>query len=66
MKYKVIKEYERFYLCESRQGHKECFFKNEHKPDEDGFIFIKKEDNYTGGKTTPSENVNRSFNCERI
>ncbi len=38
MKYKVIKEYDRFYLCESKQGHEECFFKNEHKQDDmEGF-----------------------------
>ena len=25
MKYKVIKEYNRFYLCESKKGYLECF-----------------------------------------
>ncbi len=58
MKYKVIKEYERFYLCESERGHKECFFKNEHKPDEKGFIFIKKVENDTSSKTMSLEREN--------
>jgi len=38
MKYKVIKEYENYYLTESERGHKECFDKIFHKPDTNGYI----------------------------
>lgn len=41
MKYKILKEYKRYYLCESEIGHyKECFDKT-HKP-QDGYIYISK------------------------
>lgn len=29
MKYKILEEFERFYLCESEKGYKECFLKND-------------------------------------
>lgn len=37
-KFKVIKEYERFYLAEDSKGRKECFDKIFHKPDGNGYI----------------------------
>ena len=37
-KYKVIKEFDRFYLAESPSGWKETFHKAEYKPDKDGYI----------------------------
>lgn len=43
MKYKVIKEYERYYLTQDEKGCKECFDKIFHKPDKNGYI-VKKED----------------------
>lgn len=57
MKYKVIKEYDRFYLCESKQGYKECFFKNEYRPDKEGYI-SKKEDSYINNQNTFLEKKN--------
>ncbi len=39
MKYKVIKEYKRFYLCKSEKGYLECFTKNNYKVDIDGYIY---------------------------
>lgn len=38
LKYKVIKEYERYYLTQNERGHKECFDKIFHKPDKNGYI----------------------------
>ena len=38
MKYKVLKEYPNYYLCESEFGYKECFDKR-YKP-QDGIISI--------------------------
>lgn len=40
-KYKVIDEYEHFYLCISKNGYRECFNKILYKPDSEGFIYIK-------------------------
>ncbi len=48
MKYKVLKEFERFYLAESPSGWKETFLKYEYKPDEDGYIEKRREYNYKG------------------
>lgn len=42
-KYKVIKEFDRFYLAESPSGWKETFHKVEYKPDKDGYITKEKE-----------------------
>ena len=42
-KYKVIKEFDRFYLAESPSGWKETFHKAEYKPDKDGYITKGKE-----------------------
>lgn len=41
MKYKIIKEYKYYYLCESPYGYKECFSKYRCKPN-DGYIYISK------------------------
>lgn len=38
LKYKVIAEYDRYYLTKSEKGWKECFLKEEYKPDKDGYI----------------------------
>lgn len=61
-KYKVIKEYTRFYLAESPSGYRECFSKNEYKPNCNGEIVKKKEYNYKGGITLSDDKVNKSFN----
>lgn len=38
-RFKVIKEYERYYLCEHEKcKYKECFSKIGHRPDKDGYI----------------------------
>ena len=60
-KYKIIKEYDRFYLTEHPVGYKVCFDRYTHKPTLDGYI-IEKESNYTGGQGCPPEKVNRAFN----
>ena len=60
-KYKIIKEYDRFYLTEHPAGYKVCFDKYTHRPTEDGYI-IEKESNYTGGHGKPKKKVNRIFN----
>lgn len=39
MKYKVIKEYNRFYLCESKNGYLECFNKYNYKIDAEGYVY---------------------------
>lgn len=62
MKFKVIKEYNYFYLGISEKGYKETFSKREYKPDEDGFIVKRPENNCFGGIATPPEKVNRKFN----
>ncbi len=46
MKFKVIKEFSRFYLAESKNGYKETFEKNLYKPDSKGYIYKKDEENY--------------------
>ena len=48
MKFKVIKEFDRFYLAESPSGWKETFYKYEYKPDKEGYITKKREYNYHG------------------
>lgn len=48
MKYKVIKEYERFYLAVSPSGWKETFNKPLYKPDSEGYITKKRESNCQG------------------
>lgn len=39
MKYKVVKEYNRFYLCESKKGYLECFNKYNYKIDAEGYVY---------------------------
>ncbi len=39
MKYKVIKEYQRFYLCRSEKGWLECFSKSNYKVDANGYVY---------------------------
>lgn len=60
-KYKIIKEYDKFYLCEHPKGYKECFNKSEYKPTEDGYIEekLKQRKEATG---LASDKVNKSFN----
>lgn len=62
MKYKIIEEYDRFYLTEHPNGYKECFDKYTYRPTEDGYIVKKKENNCTGGIGLLPEKVNKSFN----
>lgn len=62
MNFKIIAEYDRYYLAVSPNGYKECFNKTTYKPTEDGYIIKKKENNYTGSVALPSEKVNKSFN----
>lgn len=63
MKYRVIKEYDRFYLAIHPNGYKECFQKYKYKPDKDGYI-IKETYEYSGGQALPPEKVNTSFNLK--
>lgn len=62
MKYKVIKEYSRFYLAESENGYKETFEKWKYIPDSEGYIYKENEDNYKGGTALSSYKVNNKFN----
>lgn len=44
MKYKIIQEYERFYICEveTKCGKiRECFMKNKNLKVEDGYVILK-------------------------
>lgn len=43
MKFKIIQEYDRFYLAVNDKGFRECFNKAEYYPTEDGYI-IKRSD----------------------
>lgn len=60
MNFKVIKEYERFYLTQSPNKYYECFLKVEYRPNEYGFIF-KKVNEFEGHDIDPDK-VNRDFN----
>ncbi len=62
-KFKIIKQYDRYYLCIHPAGYKECFSKYEYRPTEDGYI-IKKHSLNTGrlGATIDPKKVNRNFN----
>lgn len=52
-KFKVIKEYPNYYLCEHEKfGYKECFSKVEYRPNEDGYI-IKHEIDLRKAKQVP-------------
>lgn len=59
LKFKVIKEYDRFYLAEDSKGRKECFDKIFHKPDKDGYIIkykdLKHEQEFYGKEEEASE-----------
>ncbi len=67
MKYKVLKEYPRFYLCESPKGYLECFLKYENIPSDKGIIIKKESDNYHGNCIPiPKEKVNRVFNPRKV
>lgn len=46
MKYKVVEEYDRFYLGESKKGYKKCFEKYKYHPDENGYITEESENDY--------------------
>lgn len=48
MKYKVVEEYDRFYLAVSPSGWKETFNKSEYRPDSEGYITKKRENNIQG------------------
>ena len=58
--YKIIKEYDNYYLTQCSIGYKECFNKYEYKPI-DGYIvpIIKHQGNYKGMRP---EKVNKAFN----
>lgn len=47
-RYKLLKEYDRYYLCESSTGYKVCFSKFGHRVTDDGYVIkitrIKKEE----------------------
>lgn len=43
MKFKVVNEYKRFYLCRSPNGYLECFNKLDYRPNDDGMIIVKDE-----------------------
>jgi hypothetical protein len=60
-KFKVIEEYEKFYLAINEKGFRECFLKKEYTP-ENGVITKRREYNYHGGTALPKEKVNKIFN----
>ena len=60
MNYKVIKEYDRFYLAQAPAGYFECFLKCNCVLNEEGYIF-KKIPEYEGHAIDPKK-VNRDFN----
>lgn len=45
-KYKIIAEYDRYYLAVHPNGWKECFNKKEFKPTKDGYIIKCKEKDF--------------------
>lgn len=59
-KFKIIREYERFYLAKSSMGFNVCFNKNDVETIIDGFIVEKKKIETRGGKI-PSDKINRAF-----
>lgn len=64
MKYKIIQEYERFYVCEyeTKLGKiRESFIKDRNLKVEDGYVYVKQpsEQLHVG---LPSEKVNKAFN----
>lgn len=62
IEYKILKEFDKFYLCEHPKGYKTCFRKDEHNPTEDGCIVVKDENTYVERQGLPSDKVNKSFN----
>lgn len=60
MKFKIIEEYEKFYLAQAPNKYYECFLKVDYKPDEEGYI-NKKLNDFEGHDIDP-EKVNRNFN----
>lgn len=62
IEYKVLKEYDRYYLCEHPKGYKTCFRKNEYSPTKDGSIFVKDDSESAERQGLSSEKVNKSFN----
>lgn len=63
-RFKILAEYNYYYLTISDNGYKECFNKYQYKPTNDGYI-LKKEYDYKGGIPTPPEHVNRRFNLNK-
>ncbi len=48
MKYKIIQEYERFYVCEYEVNHqkiRECFMKDKNLIIENGYVIVKENKN---------------------
>ena len=61
LKYKVLKEYDYYYLTECSVGYKECFLKYEYEPI-NGYIEPRK-NNYVGNHMgLKPEKVNKPFN----
>ena len=60
MRFKIVEEYEKFYLAQSPNKYCECFLKVDYRPTEDEFI-IKKVHEYEG-HDIDLDKVNRSFN----
>lgn len=61
MKYKVLEEYDRFYLGVSERGYKECFDKRKYKPDQDGYIEKNIDNNYADGVAPAPDKINKNF-----
>ena len=64
IKYKVIKEYDRYYLTNHPCGYRECFHKIDYKPTIDGYIVVagELERKIKERTSLPPEKVNRLFN----
>lgn len=62
-KFKVIKEYPSYYLCEhEKYKYKECFNKFDYKPDEEDYITKVETDLRRVGKIPIPADLEQSFN----
>lgn len=60
-KFKILKEYRRFYLAVDENGFKECFSKALYKP-ENGYIIKKIVVQERNPESYRRQNINREFN----
>ena len=64
-KFKIIDEYDRFYLGISSNGIKETFNKTEYRPNSEGYI-IKKQENNNHGNNVSHPPINTPWKGEKL